>query len=745
MLRKYADIIIDISHEAVDRAFQYEVPDLLFNDITVGAEVMIPFGQGNKLRHGYVIGLSEVPNYPVEKIKQIDSLCKKGVGVESELILLAAWMKEQYGGTMIQALKTVLPVRERTKHLVSKTVELVLEPAAAEQKLEVYEKKHSTARARLLMELMEEGHLPYDIVTGKLHISPQSLKGMEAEGVIHISSEVKYRQVGKMAVQEGAELVLNEEQQAAVDQITGDFDAGNTGTYLLFGVTGSGKTEVYIQAISHVVRQGRQAIVLIPEIALTYQTVKRFRRHFGDRVTIMNSRMSKGERYDQYVRILEGQVDVVIGPRSALFVPFSRLGLIVIDEEHETSYKSESMPGYHAREVAIWRAGRHGASVILGSATPSVVSYTRAKLSEYRLLKISKRAAAEHMAEISLVDLREELKLGNRAVFSESLKRKMEAALKRGEQIMLFMNRRGYESFISCRSCGETIKCPHCDVSLTLHGKDTLLCHYCGYSRPYRGQCPACGSGFVAGFSMGTEKLEEEVHRLFPKARTLRMDLDTVKQKGGHEMILEKFEQHGADVLIGTQMIVKGHDFPKVTLVGIVLADMSLHDSDYLANEKTFDLLTQAAGRAGRGELPGEVVIQTYHPEHYSIISAMHQDYEMFYAHEISYRSILKYPPVFHMLVILISSQNETMADCLAEGVVSFLNRELKEKGLSIIGPSEAMLSKVSDIYRRVVYCKHTSYEKLVNIKNQMEDVLKEKGMPKHTWIYFDFNPMKMY
>ncbi len=744
-MKRYADIIIDISHEAIDRAFQYEVPEALWDEISIGQEVMIPFGRGNTLRRGYVIGFSGETDYPEEKIKQIASVSEKSVGVEAELIALAAWMREQYGGTMIQALKTVLPVREKTRHLQRKTIELLLDKEAAEEMLLTYRKKHSSAREKLLKELMEEGHLPYDIVIGKLHISLGSLKGMEEEGVIAISSVVKYREPLIAREEDRGMVNLNKEQQEAVEQITRDFDKGKQSVYLVFGVTGSGKTEVYIQSILHVVEQGRQAIVLIPEIALTYQTVKRFRRYFHDRVAIMNSKMTKGEKYDQYVRILKGEVDVVIGPRSALFVPFSRLGLIVIDEEHETTYKSETLPGYHAREVAIERARRNGASVILGSATPSVISFTRARMGEYHLLTLKERAVAKSLPAISVVDLREEMKKGNRQVFSTELKQKMQSALERKEQIMLFMNRRGYESFISCRSCGETIKCPHCDVSLTLHGKNLLMCHYCGYTRPYQGKCPSCGSGFISGFSMGTEKLEEEVRRIFPHARTLRMDLDTVKHKGGHEMILERFENHEADVLIGTQMIVKGHDFPQVTLVGIVLADMSLNDSDYMANEKTFDLLTQAAGRAGRGELPGEVVIQTYQPEHYSILAAMRQDYELFYDQEIGYRSLLKYPPVYHMLVILVSSVNESLAERLGEGIVSYLKREFQDERLSVIGPSAAMLSKVSDIYRRVVYCKHISYNRLVEIKNQMEDRLQKQALPKHCWLYFDFDPMKMY
>ncbi len=746
-MKKYADIIIDISHEAIDRAFQYEVPDLLRKDIMLGQEVLVPFGKGNHLRKGYVIGISDKANYDEERMKAIDSICENSVAVEADLISLAAWLKKQYGGTMIQSLKTVLPVREKTKQLVKKTIILRLDKEGAKEKLLLYDKKHSVARYRLLKELIDEPALPFELVRDKLHISSQTLKGMENEAVIEVVSDVTYRQIANYSDDKSAVLQLNEEQQRAVDTILAEMNSGNKRPCLLHGVTGSGKTEVYIELIAKAIENGKQAIVLIPEIGLTYQTVKRFRRRFGDRVTILNSKMSKGERYDQFLRMKNGEADIVIGPRSALFAPFSKLGVIIVDEEHDNSYKSDNLPCYHAREVAVELAKRHDALVVLGSATPSVVSYTRAKLSEYLLVTMMNRAVEQAaLPEVTLVDLRDELKRGNRSVFSDALKQKMNETIARGEQVMLFMNRRGYESFISCRSCGETVKCPHCDVSLTLHGKHRLVCHYCGYETEFKGSCPSCKSNMIAGFQMGTEKLEEEVQRQFPGVRTLRMDLDTVQKKDSHEVILEKFEQHEADVLVGTQMIIKGHDFANVTLMGIVLADLSLHDSDYLASEKTFALLTQAAGRAGRGDKPGEVVIQTYRPEHYSIISAMYQDYEMFYEQEIAYREMLKYPPVYHMLVIIVISDNEKYGDALIDNVVDYINREFEgDKGLRVIGPSEAMISKISDLHRRVVYCKHISYNTLVDIKDKMEAVLEEKGLPQKTHIHFDFNPMKVW
>ena len=401
---------------------------------------------------------------------------------------------------------------------------------------------------------------------------------------------------------------------------------------------------LYMELIAHMLAQGKQAIVLIPEIALTFQTVMRFYNRFGDRVSIMNSRLSPGERFDQFERAKNGDVDIMIGPRSALFTPFSKLGLIIIDEEHESSYKSETLPRYHARETAIERARMCGASVVLGSATPSVESYYKAKTGEYELLELKHRVAEKPLPKVEVVDLREELKAGNRSILSVQLQELMEDRLKKGQQMMLFINRRGFNSFVSCRACGEAIKCPRCDVALTYHqqtiqAQRQLVCHYCGYTTAMPKQCPSCKSNMIAGFGTGTEKVEEEIKKLFPAIKTLRMDRDTTMRKDAGARILKQFAEGKADMLIGTQMIVKGHDYSNVTLVGVILADLSLYANDYRAGERTFDLLTQAAGRAGRGEKEGAVVIQTYQPEHYAIAAAASQDYKAFYEMEMAVKN----------------------------------------------------------------------------------------------------------
>ncbi|HKL79655.1 MAG TPA: primosomal protein N', partial [Mobilitalea sp.] len=426
--------------------------------------------------------------------------------------------------------------------------------------------------------------------------------------------------------------------------------------------TGSGKTEVYMDIIASVIAKGRQVILLIPEIALTYQTVQRFYRRFGERISILNSKMSQGERFDQSNRAKNGQIDIIIGPRSALFTPFQNLGLIIIDEEHETSYKSENTPKYHATAVAVKRAELTEASVILGSATPLLESYEKALKGEYQLYNLTKRAKEAAIPKVWIVDLKEELKRKNKSIFSVKLKELIADRLDKQEQIMLFINRRGYAGFVSCRSCGHVMKCPHCDISLTSHNNSKIICHYCGYQEPTPALCPACGSKYIAAFGTGTQKVEELVMREFPKARVLRMDTDTTKNKGGHEKILSAFSEHRADILVGTQMIVKGHDFGKVTLVGIIAADLSLYAGDFRASERTFELLCQAAGRAGRDILAGEVVIQTYHPEHYSIITAAEGDYKAFYDQEMLYRKLMQYPPAAHILLVLITSKDEEKA-----------------------------------------------------------------------------------
>lgn len=737
----YADIIINISHEALDRVFGYKVPFSLVSKIRVGQRVVVPFGRGNKEQTGYVVGLSNAIDYDKSKVKEILRIEEDGVSIESRMFSLAYWIRENYGSTMIQALKTVLLVQDKAERKAKKYIELKIDPVHGLALLDEYFGKHYVAKARLLAELLDEQKISWELASKKLKISRSTVDSMVKDDVIRVVTEYYFRKPN--SVEEGVfpPIPLNDAQQDLVDEFKEDLLKGEHKTYLLHGVTGSGKTEVYLAAIEEVVKRGQQAIVLIPEIALTYQTVKRFTRRFGDRVSILNSRLSKGEKYDQWLRAKEGDLDVIIGPRSALFVPFPNLGLIVIDEEHEGSYKSEQTPKYHAREVAIQKAKMEKASVILGSATPSIESYKNALDGNYRLWELTKRAKEAVLPQVYIEDLREELKCGNRSMFSRRLRDLIEDRLQKGEQIMLFLNRRGYAGFVSCRSCGHVMECPHCDVSMTYHRDGSLKCHYCGYEQQMPKTCPECGSPYIAAFGLGTQKVEAALHKEFPGAKVLRMDMDTTKKKHSHEEILAKFSNGEADILVGTQMIVKGHDFANVTLVGIMAADLSLHSNDYRAGERTFQLLTQAAGRAGRGEKAGEVVIQTYSPEHYSIVTAAKQDYQTFYQQEIGYRSILKYPPEWQMLVIFAAGKNEEQVAQLMEKM-AFMIQQME---VMVIGPSEASFAKINDHYRRVIYIKDKDYQTLVQVKNRMEQWLETNDIRKDILINFDFNPMNSY
>lgn len=742
---EYVNIIVDISHEKVDRVFQYRVPEDLRDRLQVGMQVEVPFGRGNHPTKGYVVGFTDQPDYPPEKIKELRGVVKGSVKAESQLIALAAWMKERYGSTMNHALKTVLPVRQKTRQKQSRKLVRRIPRKEAENILKEYQRKHYRAKARLLEALLEKETLSYQEAADTLKLSAAVVRGLEAEGILKVETETLYRNpfAGHFEKKE-QKVALNEEQTRAVEGIWADYEKGIRRTYLLHGVTGSGKTEVYMELIARVIREGRQAVVLIPEIALTFQTVRRFHERFGDRVSVMHSRLSEGERYDQFLRAKEGEIDVIIGPRSALFAPFSRIGMIIIDEEHESSYKSETVPRYHAREAAIFRAGMCGASVVLGSATPSVESYHQAKNGTYGLYRLSGRIGEAVLPRVGIVDLRAELKAGNRSIFSRRLREAMEERLRLGQQMMLFLNRRGLSGFVSCRSCGAAIRCPHCDVTLSLHEGGSLKCHYCGYETPMPGVCPACGSRYISGFRAGTQQIEREVKKIFPRARVLRMDYDTTRTKESYEQILTSFGKGEADVLVGTQMIVKGHDFPNVTLVGVLAADLSLHASDYRASERTFQLLTQAVGRAGRGNQAGEAVIQTYVPDHYSIRTAAAQDYEAFFQQEILYRKLLAYPPVAFMLGIYLSGPEEEHLKKCSERLGSLI-REFSVEGLAVIGPAAAALSRKQDLYRRVIYLKHTEEAALLRVKKELEQELEKSTVWQKIYIQFDYNPLNAY
>ena len=740
---KFANIIVDISLEKLDRTFQYRVPEELQGILKEGMQVRIPFGNGGRTLTGYVLELTDTCEWDEEKLKPILGLAEKGIRLEGQLIALAAWMRRTYGSTMNQALKTVLPVKKSVQEKISRKVRLAVTKEEAETALAEMERKHQTARVRIIKALLEQTgqDMDYAAAQKELGLTAATARKLMELGLIRIESDTIFRNPVRPSEVQAHPFTLYPAQQAIVEDVAARAAAGDLRPSLIHGVTGSGKTEVYMELIAAVLEQGKEAVVLIPEIALTFQTVLRFYRRFGDQVSIIHSKLSAGERYDQFERARRGEVKVMIGPRSALFTPFPRLGVIVIDEEHEGSYKSENAPRYHAREAAIERARMCGAFVVLGSATPSVDSYERTKEGLYRLYELPFRVENRAMPETEVVDLREELRMGNRSIFSARLKELMEDRLRKGEQIMLFLNRRGYAGFVSCRACGHVIKCPHCDVSLSLHHGGRMVCHYCGYQTVQPKKCPSCGSAYIGAFRAGTQQVAEAAAKTFPGARILRMDFDTTRQKGGYERILEAFSKKQADILVGTQMIVKGHDFPGVTLVGALAADLSLYAGDYRAAERTFQLLVQAAGRAGRGTTPGTAVIQTYSPEHYSIETAADQDYKAFFEKEMAFRRMMNYPPVAHLMALYLTSEDE---EALNRGAVRLkaLAMSHTRQEIALIGPSDAGLSKLKDVYRKVLYLKCTKMNYLTEWKGWLEAVLpKEKQLSTFN-IQFDMDPV---
>ena len=694
----YAEIIIDITNEALDRAYTYHIPEGV--DLHVGDRVTIPFGASNAEKTGYVVGLRETFDYDPSKVKDIAAVIPDAISVQEQLIHLAAWMSSEYGTTMNQCLKTVLPVR-RTVRKNARRIDPIL--MYQNEQDEYHELNPAQARAA---EVVIAG---YQACVAKRTASP----GTDVPGDT------------EAAAQESTGTPALAEEKAAVEGASAD---GNTvPRYLLHGITGSGKTEVYLHIMEEVIRRGDQVILLIPEISLTYQTVRRVSTRFQGRVAILNSRMSIGERFEQYTKCERGEVNVLIGPRSAVFAPFERLGLIIMDEEHESAYKSETAPRYETRDVAYERARLAGCPVLYGSATPSLMIYSAALRGEVQLLELLARAhAGAQLARTEIIDLREELAKGNRSILSERLYTLMQEKLEKKEQIMLFMNRRGYSNFVSCRSCGEALKCPHCDITLTLHRDGSLRCHYCGYQTRLMKLCPSCGSPYLAPFGFGTEKLESYVKKVFPTASVLRMDADTTKRKGDHERILEKFRKHQADILIGTQMIVKGHDFPDVTLVGLIAADLNLSAPDFKASERTFQLLTQAAGRAGRGAQAGTVIIQTYQPDHYAIVLSKRQDYKAFYEKEFRFRKLMGYPPTERLMTIQLASKDEDFLSMVSAAAAEGFQLDCSAEGAELIGPLEASVYRINDVYRKIVYIKHPSHDIIIRLPDRFTERVRQ-------------------
>ncbi|WP_113674739.1 primosomal protein N' [Vallitalea guaymasensis] len=743
-MNKYADIIVDISHSKLDRVFQYRVPHNLMDKIVIGTVVDIPFGKGNKNLKGYVIGFTDKPNFDVDKIKDITGVASMNMSIEAHLIKLAVWMKERYACTIISALRTLIPIGKKVNEKTQKEIVRIIETDELKSYIKMWDNKNYKALSRAGNHLLTCEKCKQSTIIKKADITPAVLSNLEKKGIIKINSERIYREPYNVNnIRRSKNKLPNIEQQKVINKVLSNLYKESQ-VHLIHGITGSGKTEVYMQIIEKVLEKGQQAIVLIPEIALTPQTVRNFISRFGNQVGVMHSKLSAGEKYDGWRRARDGDITIMIGPRSAVFTPFKKLGMIIIDEEHEMSYKSEVSPKYHAREVAIKRGEMTGADVVLGSATPSLESYHLAKEGKYTLLELKEKAASTNKLDVKVIDMREELINGNKSIFSDTLRNEIQNKLFNKEQIILFLNRRGYSRFVSCRQCGYVIKCDSCDIPYTYHAYgDKLICHYCGKTINMVSKCPSCNSKYIKQFGIGTEKVESYVKKEFPTARVLRMDLDTTTRKNSYDTILGKFRNGEADILIGTQMVAKGHDFPDVTLVGVIAADLSLYMSDFRASERTFQLLTQVTGRAGRSNLQGTAIIQSYTPEHYSITKSKEQDYIGFYEAEIKYRQVMNYPPFSNLLVLLIQSTNEKELIRRSFELKNDILLVASRMGLEIIGPSPANVSKIKNNYRRVILLRSTEYKELMQFINRYMERLSIKY--KDISIQMDINPLISY
>ena len=702
-MAEYAKVIVDISQEKLDKTFEYRIPPYLTQRITVGMQVYIPFG--SRRITGYVVELSDEAEYDEDKLKNIAGIVTDSVPIESHLIALAGWMREHYGGTMNQALKMVLPIKEKKKAVEHKRVRLALHPVEAKNQLGAYERRHSTARARLLRALLEEEELDWDLVTHKLGVSGSVIRAMEESGVVKVIRETQYRNPVSHLTSRGYGLTLNDEQQEAVDAVWSDYEKGIRSTYLIKGVTGSGKTQVYLRLIAHALETGKSAIVLVPEIGLTPQVLRQFAAQFGDLVAVLHSALSAGERCDSFKKIKTGRARVVIGTRSAVFAPVRDLGVIIIDEEQDGAYKSEQSPRYHARDVAKYRAVQADALLVLGSATPSVETYYGAKQGKYPVFRLTERFLGAGLPEVLISDMRGQTRAGRSGVIGADLERELLDTLDRGRQAILFLNRRGNSRVIGCAMCGWVPECPHCSTNMTYHSASgRAMCHYCGASIKITGTCPVCGGEELFTEIPGTQRVEQELNERFPDARVLRMDADTMNTKGAHEKLFSAFARGEADILLGTQMVTKGLDFENVTLVGVLDADQSLYAQDYRARERTFSLITQVVGRAGRRFDTGRAVIQTYSPTHPVILTAARQDYEKFYESEMETREALRCPPVctFTVLTAAGEVEQQVLKSLLAlkNRLLSLMEGQYADVKAPVLGPAAAQVVKVMGRYR---------------------------------------------
>lgn len=723
MKGKFAGVIINRLALDIDRIFHYRIPDSLLDKISIGSHVNVPFGNGNKIIDGFVLELSDHTDFD-GKVKEILSLNEDTPLFDSELLSVCNFLKKTYFCSYISAVKTILPPGSGRKNPPSdKVVRGSVLNVPYDEAFDALEKLRDKApkQCKVLELLIQNEFVADSDIQYLTSASYQAIRTLKDKGLITSKTiEVLRLPVDYDAIPPSVSPKLTKEQQGAVSEICSSLETGKHETFLLHGVTGSGKTEVFLNCIEKVLEMGKTSIILVPEISLTPQMVTRFASRFGKQIAVLHSALSMGERADEYKRIKNGTAKVVVGARSAVFAPLKNIGMIVMDEEHETSYKAENAPTYHAREVASFRAKEHGAVLVLSSATPSIESYYRGQQGIYKKLTLTHRPTAQTLPAVSFCDMREEIKNGNRSCISLPLQREIRKNKDAGEQTILFLNRRGFSSFVSCRSCGHVVKCENCDVSLTYHKtRGTLTCHYCGYTIKKPTTCPACASNYLKEFGTGTQKVEEELHELFPDMSILRMDVDTTGLKSSHSEILNQFEKEKTDILLGTQMVAKGLDFPNVTLVGVLAADQSLCIDDFRAGERTFDLITQVCGRAGRGEKKGRALIQTYMPENDVLEKAKNQDYIAFFENEITLRKQLNYPPFCDIISILLTSPTANGLNAYAKKIARSVSLVMqREYGghFEILGPCETAVARINGRFRLRIWIKCQGNEKTENI-----------------------------
>ena len=703
----YAEIIVDIASEQVDRVFTYAVPDTL--SLCPGTRVRVPFGPREK--EGFVIRLKEQADYDESKVKPVLAALEPYPALLPPMLELAEEIRNRSHCPLCEALRLMLPAEMRGGRVKVKTEEyarLLIPPERIDEAIAAQGRAN---KRKLLITLLSDGQAhSMEELKGLVNNPRDALNYLVEHDMAEVFEREALRSPYMGRVDAPPDPDLTPEQEEALSELIPALSRPQK-PFLLHGVTGAGKTEVYIRLVREALKMGKGAIILVPEIVLTPQMISWFHSRFGDAMAVLHSRLSPGERFDEWRRIRLGAARIVIGARSAVFAPVENLGVVIVDEEHEQTYLSDRFPQYDAREIAAFRGRREGTVVLLASATPSIYSYAMTRRGDYTLIEMPHRVNRRPMPTIHVVDMRQELRLGNHGMFSGLLQQKLESCIAEGRQAMLFINRRGYASSVNCRSCGETIKCSRCDVSMTYHSVDrTLRCHYCGEIRPLPNRCPACQSPYIRPFGTGTQKVEEELNHRFPGAGVIRMDVDTTSGKNAHFELVDRFRAGQAKILLGTQMIAKGLDFPQVTLVGAVLADLTLNFPDYRAPERTFQLLVQVAGRAGRGEHPGEVVIQTYQPDHYAIAGAATQDYRAFFNEEFGRRRADLYPPFTMMARFLCESKDMAVARQVAEELKDRVVREFSGtplfKRIFFIRADEAPITRIQDRARAHVLMK---------------------------------------